>query len=77
MGRIAAYEILVATPAVRSLIRQNKSFQIPSTMQTGKRQGMQLLDDALGDLVRKGVVTFDDALAVANDPGNMRNQFGR
>lgn len=76
-GRIAAYEILVATPAVRSLIRQNKSFQIPSTMQTGKRQGMQLLDDALGDLVRRGVVTLDDALAVANDPGNMRNQFGR
>ena len=76
-GRIAAYEILVATPAVRSLIRQNKSFQIPSTMQTGKRQGMQLLDDALGELVRKGVVTLDDALSVANDPGNMRIQFGR
>ena len=76
-GRVAAYEILVATPAVRSLIRQNKSFQIPSTMQTGKRQGMQLLDDALGDLVRKGTVTLDDALAVANDPGTMRNQFGR
>ena len=76
-GRIAAYEILVATPAVRSLIRQNKSFQIPSTMQTGKRQGMQLLDDALGDLVRKGIVTLDDALAVANDPSNMRSVFGR
>ena len=76
-GRIAAYEILVATPAVRSLIRQNKSFQIPSSMQTGRRQGMQLLDDALAELVRKGTVTLDDALAVANDPGNMRNQFGR
>ena len=76
-GRVAAYEILVATPAVRSLIRQNKSFQIPSTMQTGKRQGMQLLDDALADLVRKGVVTLDDALAVANDPATMRNVFGR
>ena len=76
-GRIAAYEILVATPAVRSLIRQNKSFQIPSTMQTGRRLGMQLLDDALGDLVRKGTVTLDDALAVANDPNTLRNQFGR
>ncbi len=76
-GRIAAYEILVATPAVRSLIRQNKSFQIPSTMQTGTRQGMQLLDDALGDLVRKGTVTLDDALAVANDPGTMGAVFGR
>ncbi len=76
-GRIAAYEILLATPAVRSLIRQNKSFQIPSTMQTGKKQGMQLLDDALADLVRKGVTTLDDALAVANDPAGMRNLFGR
>ena len=76
-GRIAAYEILLATPAVRSLIRQNKSFQIPSTMQTGRRQGMQLLDDALADLVRKGVATLDDALVVANDPAAMRSVFGR
>ena len=76
-GRVAAYEILVAVPAVRSLIRQNKSFQIPSTMQTGKRQGMQMLDDALSELVRKGQVTMDDALAVANDPAALRSQFGR
>ena len=76
-GRVAAYEILVATPAVRSLIRQNKSFQITSAMQTGKRQGMQLLDDALADLVRTGKVTLDNALALANDPLAMRNQLGR
>ena len=76
-GRVAAYEILVATPAVRSLIRQNKSFQIPSAMQTGKRQGMQLLDDALADLVRTGKITLDTALMVANDPVAMRNQLGR
>ena len=76
-GRVAAYEILVATPAVRSLIRQNKSFQITSTMQTGKRQGMQLLDDALAELVRSGQVTMENALAVANDPTNLRNLCGR
>ena len=76
-GRVAAYEILVATPAVRSLIRQNKSFQITSTMQTGRRQGMQLLDDALAELVRKRQVKLDDALAVANDPVTLRNQCGR
>jgi len=76
-GRCAAYEILVATPAVRSLIRQNKSFQIVSAMQTGKRQGMQLLDDALADLVRSGEVTLDDASAVANDPAVLRSHFGR
>ena len=76
-GRVAAYEILVATPAVRSLIRQNKSFQITSTMQTGRRQGMQLLDDALVELVRSGQVTLENALAVANDPANLRNLCGR
>ena len=76
-GRVAAYEILVATPAVRSLIRQNKSFQITSAMQTGKRQGMQLLDDALADLVRSRQTTLDDALAVANDPAALRAQLGR
>jgi len=76
-GRVAAYEILVATPAVRSLIRQNKSFQIASAMQTGKRQGMQLLDDALAELVRSGQVTMENALAVANDPVNLRNLCGR
>ena len=76
-GRVAAYEILVATPAVRSLIRQNKSFQITSAMQTGKRQGMQLLDDALADLVRNRKVTLETALEVANDPVALRNQLGR
>lgn len=76
-GRVAAYEILVATPAVRSLIRQNKSYQIASTMQTGKRQGMQLLDDALADLIRSRKVTLDAALDVANDPVALRAQFGR
>ncbi len=76
-GRAAAYEILVATPAVRSLIRQNKSFQIPGTMQTARRQGMQLLDDALADLVRAGTVTLDNALEAANDPAALANQFGR
>ena len=76
-GRAAAYEILVATPAVRSLIRQNKSFQIPSAMQTGKRQGMQLLDDALADLVRNGEITMETALSTANDPVALRNLVGR
>ena len=76
-GRVPAYEILVATPAVRSLIRQNKSFQITSTMQTGKRQGMQLMDDCLTELVRRGDVTLENALAVANDPAVVRSQCGR
>ena len=67
----------MVTPAVRSLIRQNKSYQVTSTMQTGKRQGMQLLDEALAELVRKGEVTLEDALLVANDPVSLRGQCGR
>ena len=46
-------------------------------MQTGKRQGMQLLDDALADLVRTGKVTLENALALANDPVAVRNSLGR
>ena len=76
-GRVPAYEILVATPAVRSLIRQNKSFQITSTMQTGKRQGMQLMDDCLAELVRRGAVTLENAMAVSSEPAALKNQLGR
>lgn len=67
-GRRAAFEVMVGTPAVRSLIRQNKSFQIASTMQTGKGMGMILLDDALAELVRSGEVSLEAASAAANDP---------
>lgn len=76
-GRRAVHEILVALPAVRSLIRQNKSFQITSTMQTNRRQGMQLLDDGLADLVRRREVSLEAAMAVANDPAALRAQCGR
>ena len=71
-GRVAAFEILVATPAIRSLIRQNKTFQIIGTMQTGKKQGMQLLDDAIAALVRQRMVTPEDAASAANDPNLFR-----
>ena len=67
-GRCAAFEVMVANSAIRSLIRQKKTFQIVGTMQTNKRLGMQLLDDALMDLVRAGTITRHDAAAAANDP---------
>ena len=76
-GRKAAFEIMVMNAAIRSMILQNKTVQITSAMQTGKRQGMQLLDDALSDMVRKGEITLNDALSAANDPTTMRNQLGR
>ena len=55
-GRVAACEILVGVPAVRNLIREGKLHQIPSMMQTGQRVGMQTLDMALADLVKRGVI---------------------
>jgi len=67
-GRCAAFEVMVVNSAIRNLIRQKKTFQIPGTMQTNRRAGMQLLDDALMDLVRSGKVTRQDAAAAANDP---------
>jgi twitching motility protein PilT len=60
-GRCVAFEILVATPAVRNLIREAKTYQIPSCMQTGKKFGMQTLDDAIMDLMSKGQIDPDEA----------------
>jgi twitching motility protein PilT len=60
-GRVAALEVLFVTPAVSNLIREAKAFQIPSIMQTGKGLGMATLNDALLDLVQKGVVSPKEA----------------
>lgn len=64
-GRCAALEILIATPAVRNLIRDGKTFQILSTMQTGKKYGMQTLDDAILFLLEKKMISTDDAYSNA------------
>ncbi|MFP4477750.1 MAG: type IV pilus twitching motility protein PilT [Desulfatibacillaceae bacterium] len=71
-GRCAAVEIMIATPAVRNLIRENKTYQIPSAIQVGKKYGMQLLDDAVMDLVHKGWISVEDAYAKANDKSRVR-----
>jgi twitching motility protein PilT len=64
-GRCAALEILIATPAVRNLIREGKTFQILSTMQTGKKYGMQTLDDAIMVLLDKKMIDPNDAYSNA------------
>ncbi|MEH0022539.1 MAG: type IV pilus twitching motility protein PilT [Desulfobacter sp.] len=71
-GRCAALEILVATPAVRNLIREAKTHQIPSMIQTGKQYGMQLLDDAIMGLYKKGWISPDEAYSKANNKGVFR-----
>ena len=67
-GRVAALEILIGTPAVRNLIREGKVHQIPSSMQTGQKVGMQTLDMALQELVRRNLVTPDEAQSKTNTP---------
>lgn len=72
-GRVAALEILVATPAVRNLIREGKVHQIPSAMQVGQKDGMQTMDMALIDLATRGVITREEAQAKSMTP----NLFGQ
>ncbi len=71
-GRVAAYEVLIVTPSVANLIRESKTFQIPSLMQTGKGLGMQLMNDALVALIEKGTVSVADAIARSTEPDDLR-----
>jgi len=71
-GRCPALEILVATPAVRNLIREAKTHQVPSMIQTGKQYGMQLLDDAIMNLYQKGWISVDEAYSKANNKSLFR-----
>ncbi|MEE4264118.1 MAG: type IV pilus twitching motility protein PilT [Desulfobacteraceae bacterium] len=71
-GRVVALEILIANPAVRNLIREGKTHQIPSMIQTGKKYGMILLDDSIMNLYTKGMISAEEAYAKANDKGRFR-----
>ena len=68
MGRQIATEIMIGNTAIANLIRDNKTIQIPSTLQSGRREGMHTLNDDLLSLVRRGRVTREEALKVSNDP---------
>ncbi len=69
-GRCAALEILIATPAVRNLIREGKTYQILSTMQTGKKYGMQTLDDAILAYLERKMISADDAYSNCVEKAN-------
>ena len=73
-GRVAALEVLFANNAVRNLIRESKTYQIPSVMQTNKRGGMQTMDDALYDLFMRKVIDGDTAVTYAQDPVSMNKK---
>lgn len=73
-GRVAALEILFANNAVRNLIRESKTYQISSVMQTSKRAGMQTMDDALYDLYMRKLIDGDNAVTYAQDPVSMNKK---
>lgn len=77
MGRVVACEVLVPTPGVRNMIREAKTHQIYNAMQTGEKYGMQTMDQSLADLYRRGLISFDTAVAKAIDPNDLKQMLGR
>ncbi len=73
-GRIAAYEFMVVTPAISNLIRENKTYRIDSSIQTGKRLGMQLLDEHLWNLYDTGRITLEEMMDKARQPGALHDK---
>ena len=76
-GLVAAYELLVVTPAIANLIREGKTFRINSAIQTGRKYGMQLLDDALFNLWKNGLCEEKDVMYKSNQPAELRARLDR
>jgi twitching motility protein PilT len=74
-GRVLALETLTNTPAVANVIREARTYMLPGIIQTGKKQGMQLMDDALVDLYNRGLITAEEALARAEQKQEMRTRI--
>jgi twitching motility protein PilT len=73
-GRVAAYEFMVVTPAIANLIRENKTYRIDSSIQTGKKLGMQLLDDHLWQLYEIGKITLTEMLDKSRQPAELHDK---
>lgn len=73
-GRIAAFEIMISTPAIANLIREGKTHQIISELQTGAKYGTRTLDSHLLELYSKGIISYDDALSKSYDPAQFALQ---
>jgi twitching motility protein PilT len=74
-GRIAAFEFMVVTNAIANLVRENKVYRIPSSIQTGKKFGMQLLDDHLLQLYAQGKISEEDTVDSSQTPADMRDKI--
>src|SRR3954449_7770952 len=76
-GMVAAYEFMYVTPGIQNLIRDNKSFRIDSEIQTGKKYGMQLLDDNLWYHYKEGRISAEEAIDKSRNPGAMVDKMQR
>jgi twitching motility protein PilT len=76
-GMVAAYEFLVITPAIANLIRENKTFRIDSSIQTGKKFGMQLLDDHLWSLYSRGMIAAEEMIDKSKNPAVLTDKVHR
>jgi len=74
-GRVPALEIMVTNSAIRNLIRERKTFSIDSIIQTGKEEGMMMLNNSLAELVKKGQISPENAILYSTDPVGMRKML--
>lgn len=74
-GMVAAYEFMVVTPAISNLIRENKTYRIDSAIQTGKKYGMQLLDEHLWSLYEAGTISAEDCVDRSRQPGVLQDKI--
>jgi len=75
-GRVAAIEIMIGTAAVKNLVREGKTHQLNSLIQTGAKFGMQSMDSNLADLFKKGIISREDALIYSQDSDNLKRLVG-
>jgi twitching motility protein PilT len=76
-GRVLALEILTNTPAVANVIREAKTYMLPGIIQTGKKQGMRLMDDTLIELYERGIISAEEAYERADQKQEVRQQLGK
>ena len=74
-GRISALEVMVITPGIQSLIREGKTQQIESAVQTGNKYGMKTMDMAISELYKKGVISMDTAMTYAVDRETLKRMI--